>query len=59
MGVRASIDNDQAARGDYRECGQFGAEGSYGLPWNGGQDRDDEDCPEQAERLCGAIAELL
>ncbi len=59
VGFRASIENDQAARGGYRERGQFGAEGSYRLPRNGGQDRDDENRPERAERVCGAIAEFL
>ena len=50
-------DPNTDASGDYGECGQFDAEGSYGSAWNGGQDRDEENCPEQAERLGGAIAE--
>jgi hypothetical protein len=58
VGFRGSIENDQAARGEDRECSQFGAEGSEGLPWDGGQDRDDEDGSEQAvasgRRDCGA-----
>jgi hypothetical protein len=47
--MRGTTDPKHAATFDIR-----GITGS-----TGGQDRDDENCPEQAERLCGAIAELL